>query len=169
MVHVPKVSPVCDFGVHNLGARRINGLQWIPWVCHVPRELPENQSISECKTGKSTNSLSKYFTSPPLSARYLKDFEHLNHSWHEIHDSWRSESTRFTAASETFGLKGGVTLRCWIANQSMPVKKGCPFTLDATKCWLRVRKLGKRTHHTVSYLIKNVEACGGMWRHIEYK
>jgi hypothetical protein len=50
----------------------------------------------------------------------------------------------------------------------MPVKKGCPFTLDATKCWLRV-KLGKRTHHTVSYLIKNVEACGGMWRHIEYK
>ena len=44
----------------------------------------------------------------------------------------------------------------------MPVKKGCPFTLDATKCWLRVRKLGKRTHHTVSYLIKNVEACGGI-------
>ena len=60
--------------------------QWTPMdTMGLPRSkkrtaLPENQSISECKTGKSTNSLSKYFTSPPLSARYLKDFEHLNHS-----------------------------------------------------------------------------------------
>ena len=88
VVHVSKVSPVCDFGVHNLGAQRMIGpsdLAYVAcqWNSMDTMGLPCSRDLpgSECKTGKSTNSLSKYFTSPPLSARCLKDFESLNHSW----------------------------------------------------------------------------------------
>ena len=103
-----------------------------------------NTSI-QCRTGKSTNSLSKYFTSPPLQeARERSGLAHqfsnveviANDSWliwlSCLRDIWLEWWCHLKTGGNQFTSQLATTespsLRCWIANQSMPVKKGCPFT-----------------------------------------
>ena len=149
-----------------------------------------NTSI-QCRTGKSTNSLSKYFTSPPLQetrersglAHQFSNVEVIaNDSWliwlSCLRDIWLEWWCHLKTGGNQFTSQLATTespsLRCWIANQSMPVKKGCPFTWQLVQSVVRseffksaLPPLHQRVHPPTSWQDPwNWAEAGPMLKHV---
>ena len=68
VVHIPEMRAIRHFRVHNLSRLACRLLKVAPWKIALKRLFKKRKAGgAKVRTGRSTNSLSKYLTSPPCT------------------------------------------------------------------------------------------------------